>query len=260
MPTERRETRTESKYFGKILISESKLSDAGNLVYTVEIRDDLFNNDILKERLIDILEKIFQTYFNKLKVKFGQTVLVAALGNDKVTADSIGSAVSDRLIVTSHLYSDKKIASRFGNLATIKCGVSGTTGISSYDVLTSVSAKIRPSLIIAVDALACASTSRLAHTIQFSDRGIEPGGGVGNVQPKLDCASLGVPVLAVGVPLVMYVRKIIAELCPDSNAEFDDAAANLVVTGKEIDFQVKDFAYVLAESINRAVHRMNSTV
>lgn len=255
LPSDNRETRVEKKYFNKIIITQNRFPDTGATYYTMELKDELFNNDALKERVVKELCAILDSYLKKYGVRKNSKVLVAALGNEKVTADSLGCKVSDKLYVTSHLYSEKNIMSRFGNLMSFKCGVSGATGIASFDVLSAVSARVKPDLVIAVDTLACNATPRLAHTVQLTDSGIEPGGGVGNSKTKLTAQSLGVPILAIGVPLVVYVKKILAEYLSDMTVELDKTVSELVVTAKEIDFQIADFSFVIAESVNRAVHR-----
>lgn len=247
---------TEKKYFNRIEITKNYFPESDSSCYTFSVRNELFGDDRLKEKLIEELCRILNGFMQKYRIDKNSPILVAGLGNEHITADSLGGAVIDKLYVTSHLYSEKSVFERFGNLSGIKCGVSGTTGIASFDILSGVAERIRPSLIIAVDALACSSVSRLGKTIQISDAGIEPGGGVANPKPKLDRNSLGVPVIAVGVPLVVFAKKILAEYVSDNAAAVnaDEILSSLVVTAKEIDFQVADFSYVIAESLNRTVH------
>lgn len=255
LPSDNRETQVEKKYFNKIILTKNHFPETDFLYYTMEIKEDLFNNDALKERVVKELCALLEVYFKKYGIKKKSTVLVAGLGNEKVTADSLGCEVTNRLYVTSHLYAERNIMSRFGNLMCCKCGVSGTTGIASFDVLSAIANRVKPDIIIAVDTLACNATARLAHTIQITDSGIEPGGGVNNAKTKLTSSSLGVPVLAIGVPLVVYVKKILTEYLSDTVIDIDKTLAELVVTAKEIDFQISDFSHVIAESLNRTVHR-----
>lgn len=247
---------TENKYFNRIEITKNYFPETDSACYTLSVRKELFGDDRLKEKLTQELCRILSEFIKKYRIDKNSPILVAGLGNENITADSLGGAVLDKLYVTSHLYSEKSVFEKFGNLAGLKCGVSGTTGIASFDVLSGVAEKIRPSLIIAVDALACSSISRLGKTIQISDSGIEPGGGVANPKPRLDKSSLGVPVLAIGVPLVVYAKKILAEYLSDKSLPVftDETLSSLVVTAKEIDFQVSDFSCVIAESLNRTVH------
>lgn len=247
---------TENKYFNRIEIVKNRFPENDSTCYTLTVKKELFGDDALKEKTVEELSRIFSEFLKKYLPDKTSPILVAGLGNENITADSLGGKVVDRLYVTSHLYLEKSIFEKFGNLSGIKCGVSGTTGIASFDVLSGVAEKIRPSLIIAVDALACSSASRLGKTVQISDSGIEPGGGVANPKPKLDKNSLGVPVIAVGVPLVVYAKKILAEYLSDKavSVKPDGTLSSLVVTAKEIDFQVADYSYVISEALNRTVH------
>ncbi len=245
----------EKKYFNKLIVTKTDFEDE-KCCYTVELKEDLFNNDDAKERAINELSIILNRFLKKYNVDKSSAVLVAALGNDKVTADSLGCAVCDKLLVTSHLYSERNIRNRYGNLMSVKCGVSGTTGISSFDVLTSVVEKVKPAIVIAVDTLACGAVARLGHTVQISDNGIEPGGGVGNAQQRLNVNSLNVPVIAIGVPLVIYAKKILLEYLADKSTFSDKNIESLIVTAKEIDFQISDYSHIIAEAINRTVHKI----
>ena len=255
LPLKDRVSETHKKYFGKITVTKTFWAKK-YLVYDIKITEELFRNDLLKARIIKELRSIFEFFLEFYSIKREDIVLVAALGNEKICADSIGCAVCDKIVVTSHLYDDDFVKTRYGNLAAIKCGVSGNTGIESFDILTSIARETKPKIIFAIDALASNSVTRLSNTIQISDRGIEPGAGVGNAKRILNYDSLGCPVIAVGVPLVMYASKILAEFLPE-NATVDDKNINgLVVTAKEIDFLVSDFSAVIAEGINQAVHRL----
>lgn len=224
----------EKKYFNKIIVTKTDF-EGDKRCYTVELKEDLFNNDDAKERAINELAIILNGFLRKYNIDKSSAVLVAALGNDKVTADSLGCAVCDKLLVTSHLFSERNIRSRYGNLMSVKCGVSGTTGIASYDVLTSVVERVKPSIVIAVDTLACGAVARLGRVVQISDNGIEPGGGVGNAKQRLNANSLNVPVIAIGVPLVIYAKKILLEYLTDKSTFSDKNIENLIVTAKEID-------------------------
>lgn len=243
------------RYFSKIVLKETAAKDGD--YRSLYLTDDLFENERLKNRLSDEFAAVLSYYFKKYDVCRGDRILVAGLGNDKVTADSLGPAVCDRLLVTSHLYDQKSVSEKYGNLSAIKCGVSGTTGIESFSLLSAVVEKERPKILLVVDALACSRTGRLARVLQCSDAGIEPGGGVANAKPILSVSSLRLPVVAVGVPTVMYARKILAEFCAGDFTE-SEILKTLTVAAKEIDYQIRDYADVIASGINNAVHRAKS--
>ena len=248
--------RTEKKYFGKIVTTFSEGKKNGHSYITVSTKEDLFGNPDAQKRLSEEIKRSFSYYFRKLRVSEQAKVLVVCLGNEKITADSLGSKVAEKLIVTSHVYSKEGLKGRYGNLCALKCGVSGVTGIESYDMIVGTIRQIRPDMVVAVDTLACSSVSRLGCTVQFSDGGIEPGGGVGNAKKSLTHDTLKVPVLAVGVPLVIYASRILSEYSL-GKIKTDDAIKDLVVAAREIDFLCRDYADVIADAINGVVHNIS---
>ena len=239
------------KYFGKIVVTETATKNA--VYYSVALNDDLFADERLKTHASNEVRDVLQTFFDRYGIERGDKVLVAGLGNEKVTPDKLGCAVCDRLLVTAHLYKTPAVNARYGNLAAVKCGVSGATGVESNDLLRAVVSSEKPKIVLIIDALACGRTERLAKVVQCSDAGMEPGGGVDNAKPILRESSLGVPVVAIGVPTVMYARKILAEFCHGDFSE-SEALKTLTVAAKEIDYQIRDYADVIAEAINAAVH------
>lgn len=248
-------TAAEKRVSDNIILQKSQHKVSQNLYFTLKLGDELFHNDNFQEKIIQQTCGILHTFFQKYAVKRHSKVLVVGLGNDKVTADSLGAFVVDKLFISAHVYSKSNIFNKYGNLCAIKCGVSGTTGISSYQIIQSVVDTTKPNLVIAVDTLASNSTANLATTIQLTDSGIEPGGGVNNPQQKLNFASLGVPIIAIGVPLVIYAKKILLEHMASNNIKVQKDLLSMVVTAKEIDFLINDYSTVIAQSINRIVHR-----
>jgi spore protease len=244
-------TETEKKFFGKITLISGTNVKTGKNFYTVYSREDLFGNEEHKRRLTDEICAVLNKFFKKYSINPQSKILVAALGNEKITADSLGARVAEKLTVTSHLYDDFAIRTHYGNLCSVKCGVGGVTGIESFELLSSAVKAVKPDLIIAVDTLSCGKTERLGHTVQITDNGIEPGGGVDNPKKRLTEQSLGVPVIAVGVPFVIYVTTILSEY---GVSKTQNDLNDLVVTAKEIDFLAADYAEVIAKSINTVVH------
>lgn len=172
-------------------------------------------------------------------------ILIAALGNPDVTPDALGSLVAGNLLVTRHLKRLK--ASEFGFLrSTVLCrtGVLGTTGLESADQIRAFCDEIHPACVIAVDALAGSELSGLCRSVQICNTGIAPGSGVGNDRDALNEASLGVPVLAVGVPTVIDASSLAQE----------QELTDLFVTPRFIDSAVRSVARVLAYGINLALH------
>ena len=170
-------------------------------------------------------------------------VLVAALGNPNITPDALGPLAAESILVTRHLKHGNPLFSSFGNVALCRPGVLGTGGIESAAHIRALVSLIHPSLVIAVDALACRELDGLCRSVQISSTGIAPGSGVGNDRQQLDEASLGVPVISIGVPTV-------ADLSPSSS---------LLVTPRDIDVQVRTAAKLIAYAINFTLHPVLST-
>ncbi|MBQ8741368.1 MAG: GPR endopeptidase [Clostridia bacterium] len=171
--------------------------------------------------------------------------LVVGLGNTDITPDALGPFVADRVLATRHLGDALKHDLGLDDLKSVCClapNVLGKTGIESYDLITATTKKIKPDLIIAIDALAARDPSRLCRTIQLSDSGICPGAGVNNSRKELSKKTIGIPIIAVGIPTVI-----------DANSFFENTKTpieNMMVTPKEIDLLVEKSAQILARAIN----------
>lgn len=181
----------------------------------------------------------------------GELVLVAGLGNRFITSDALGPGTHRHVLVTRHLI--ERMPDQFGYLrpvASLAAEVLGNTGVESGEVVRSVCQTISPSCVIAVDALASRSMDRLCRTVQLSNVGIAPGSGVGNHRFALDQKSLGVPVIAVGVPTVVDAAALCADLTGVAPAE---RGRGLMVTPKDIDQQVSDLSRLLGYGISLAL-------
>lgn len=186
-------------------------------------------------------------------------VLVAGLGNRAITPDAVGPETVDSVMVTRHLR--EQLPEYFGSFRPVSAlcsGVLGTTGIESGSMVSAVAEKLRPELIVAVDALASRRTDRLCRTVQISDTGIIPGSGVGNSRQALSRDNLGVPVIALGVPTVVDAATLTLDLAARSGAELDPEAfgedGQMIVTPRDIDKNVKDISKLLGYSLNLALH------
>ena len=197
------------------------------------------------------------------RVGRGFSVLVVGLGNAELTADAVGPETVKRLCVTRHLRQSDTL--HFGTLglceiAALAPGVLGQTGLEAAEVVRGAVSSICPDLVVAVDALAARSPERLASTVQLSDTGIQPGSGVGNARRALTEETVGVPVLALGVPTVVESATLVAdalrragygELAPQLRQSLA-AGQNLLVTPKEIDVLVCAAALLLAQTLEKA--------
>lgn len=249
------DVKTQKYFSGKIVTVESSV-DGKYRVFTDEIKAELFDNRPFSEKLITVISSQIKFFLKKYRVSSSDLVLVGGIGNENLTADKLGCTVIDKLYATAHIYKDKRFHETIGNLASVKCGVSGVTGIESYLHLSALCNALRPKIIIVVDTLAANRLERLGSSVQLSDVGITPGKGVGNAKKEFSSASLSVPVIAIGVPLVISAEKIVAAYL-DKNDFVTAEKTNLTdlaVMAKDVDFLVKDFSGVIAESINRAVH------
>ena len=179
------------------------------------------------------------------EIQNAQSFLVACLGNRAITPDAVGPEVSDSLIVTRHLkQSMPQEFAALSSVAVLRTGVLGTTGIESAQSLKALCGLVQPDCVIAVDALASGELDRLCRNVQICDSGIAPGSGVGNDRAELNRESLGVPVIAVGVPTVIDA----AAFCDD------ESAAGLFVTPRNIDELVRSVSKLVAYGLNLALH------
>lgn len=241
----------KQKHFGKITLQTGENLTTHKQFFTLTSGVDLFNNPEQKRDLCTEISGCLRTLFKKYDVKIDSKILVVGLGNDKITADSLGCRVVDKIIVTSHAYNEMGVRTKFGNLCAIKSGVSGVTGIESFELITSAIKAVKPDLIIAVDTLSCGKSERLGCTVQLTDNGIEPGAGVNNAKKKLTIDSLKTPIVAIGVPFVIHVRTILGEY---DVKNIDEKLSHLIVTAKEIDFLIDDYSDVISDAINTVVH------
>ncbi len=171
------------------------------------------------------------------------TVLVAGLGNRLVTPDALGPETVRHLLVTAHLGLNS-----LRPVAAFAPGVQSMTGMDSTQLVRSAAQAAGASCILAVDALAASSPDRLARVVQVTDAGITPGSGVGNARDELTERALGIPVIAIGVPLVITGAAVREALGGRARC-FDD----LVMADTQIDVQVRRMAWLLARAVNFAL-------
>lgn len=160
------------------------------------------------KKVSDTLTLVLKKMLNLKKDSFG---LIVGLGNDKSTPDSLGPLVVNDIIVTNHLYILNQMSSAYSRVSAINPGVMGETGIETSDIIESVVNKIKPSYLIVIDSLASKSIERLNKTIQITDTGIHPGSGIGNKRKEISFETLGIPVIAIGVPTVVDATVIVSD-------------------------------------------------
>jgi len=245
---------------------------------TVEARGLRYKNAPLEEKVMKLLAEELSRV-----VDIGReaTVLVVGLGNWNITPDALGPRAVDKVVVTRHLQGmlSPELKGGVRSVCAIAPGVLGITGMETAEIVAGIVAKIRPDLVIAIDALAAASSHRVITTVQLTDTGINPGSGVGNKRFGLTQKMLGVPVIAIGVPTVVHASTIAMdtintlqehstfaryfksmENLSDQDRQtivrqvLPEALGDLMVTPKDVDRLIEDIATVVAGGINQALH------
>ena len=186
-------------------------------------------------------------------------VLIAGLGNRMITPDAIGPQTADHVIATRHLVAQSPaIFADWRPGSALAPGVLGQTGVETGEVICGVLDRVRPAAVIAVDALAAGRLSRLLRTVQLADTGITPGAGVGNARAALNKETLGVPVIAVGVPTVVdgatLAHEISSQLGQPACEALDDLSQPVMITTRDIDREVADISRMIGYAVNMALH------
>lgn len=229
----------------------------------------------------EVLTKELKTLLEK-HVQPKDDVLVVGLGNIYVTPDSLGPKVINEIDVTRHIltYMPNVLSEDTRPVSAVSPGVLGTTGIETLEIIKGIVENIKPKLLIVIDALASRSIERISSTIQLADTGITPGAGVGNTRKDLSMETLGIPVIALGIPTVVEAATIAADSLDlfinklQENAESNEFLNkfqeedkyemikevlapedfNFIVTPKEIDDLIENMKDVVARGINFAVN------
>lgn len=186
-------------------------------------------------------------------------ILVAGLGNRDITPDAIGPWTAEKVLATRHLRTelgenDDEFLRSLRSVSCLAGGVLGQTGVETAELIKAVCREIKPSAVVAVDALACSDVNRLGCTIQISDSGISPGSGVANSRKELSAATLGLPVVAVGIPTVVDMHTILRDFLSDMPKD----TPNMMVTPRDIDRLAERGSELIACGINLALQPMLS--
>jgi spore protease len=235
----------------------------------------------------DNLSKAFGKELSKIvNIKKDSVAMVVGLGNWNVTPDALGPRVISKLMVTRHLkkYIPDEIEEGINSVCAISPGVLGITGIETAEIVQGAVSKVKPDIMIVIDALASRKLERVATTIQIGDTGLSPGSGVGNKRMEFTKESMGIPVIAIGIPTVvdgatmandtldLIIDKLVEE-SKDNKELFkminsinkdekyvmirellNPYIGDLMVTPKEIDSLIDDAAKIIANGINIALH------
>jgi len=245
---------------------------------TIEAGGLRYKNTPLETKVMECLAK---ELVDMAQLAPNSTILVVGLGNWNITPDALGPRTVDKVVVTRHLQNmlSPELKGGVRSVCAIAPGVLGITGMETVEIISGLVSKIQPNLVIAIDALAAASSHRVITTVQLANAGISPGSGVGNKRFGLTMESLGVPVIAIGVPTVVHAstialdtlnamqeysafsryfksletltendrKTIVGQVLPES-------LGDLMVTPKEVDRLIEDVATIIAGGINRALH------
>lgn len=231
----------------------------GNYI-TMEIKDVTIIDEEEKQKIIEKLSKLIE----ELIVKYdNSSVLIVGLGNKSATPDAIGPETVEYVEITRHLkqYAPELLEENAREISAIAPGVLGTTGIETSEIVQSVTKKIKPGFVIVIDSLASQSIERVAKCIQLTDTGITPGSGVKNKRKGININTLGVPVIAIGLPTVVDMATItsdaISRIYKEQNVYNEVVKVldteNYMVTPKEIDVIVQKISEILASSLNVAL-------
>lgn len=262
---------------------EKKLGKNIGSYITIDMPPELTDKQTVYEEACRICAKELSALID---LKKDDTVLVIGLGNRNITADALGPETVKSVLVTRHLieYMPEEIDSRLRSVCAIAPGVLGQTGVETAEIVQSISKKLAPSLIIAIDALCSRRMDRVNSTIQITDTGITPGAGIGNSRLALDRETLNVPVIAIGVPTVVDAATIAGDTIEllleelklnagekkplykilkavseeDKNGLIKEVLTadygNFVVTPKEVDAVIEEISRIIANGINIALH------
>jgi len=300
---EAREMRGEAVIDG-VEVSEEEFADGAVKVTWVEVVNRkgakalgkpvgnyvTLESTAMKENDVDAHEEIAKILSQQLarlhKLDAKATILVVGLGNWNVTPDALGPKVVSKVLVTRHIreFLPESLADGVRAVSAISPGVMGLTGIETLEIVKGIAERIRPDLVIAVDALAARKTSRINATIQMSDTSVNPGAGVGNKRMKLDAENIGAPVIVIGVPTVVDAATLVNDTMECMLSQMLESAekgsdfyqmlqnlaeeerysliteilapysGNMFVTPKEVDAVIDRLSNIIANALNIALH------
>ena len=220
--------------------------------------------DNIKEEKSEQIINLFSNELRKIidkHAKKNDEILIVGLGNLYSTPDSLGAKVVENTEITRHIkiYLPNAIDKNIRSVSAITPGVLGTTGIETVEIVKGIVSNIKPQLILAIDSLCSKNIERINKSIQISDTGIVPGGGVGNRQEELSKETLGIPVIAIGIPTVLDAATIVIDTLNVCNINIEENEIvnkmklnnfNFIVTPKEIDSLIDSMSNIVSEGIN----------
>ena len=280
----------EEKIDDNILVSRVKITNEkgeeaigkrkGNYI-TVDVKNLKIANEEEIQKTSEVVTKELKALLAK-HVAEKDSILIVGLGNIYVTPDSLGPKVINEIDITRHLleYMPEVLDENTREVSAISPGVLGTTGIETMEILKGIVDNVKPKLVIIIDALASRNIERISSSVQLADTGIVPGAGVGNARKELTENTLGIPVIAIGIPTVVEAATIAADSLTlfikkaQENGESNDflnklqeedkykiikeilapEEYNFIVTPKEIDNLIEKMKDIVARGINFAIN------
>ena len=280
----------EEKIDDNILVSRVKITNEkgeeaigkkkGNYI-TVDVKNLKIANEEEIQKTSEVVTKELKTLLAK-HIAEKDSILVVGLGNIYVTPDALGPKVINEIDITRHLleYMPEVLDKNTREVSAISPGVLGTTGIETMEILKGIVDNVKPKLVIIIDALASRNIERISSSVQLADTGIVPGAGVGNARKELTENTLGIPVIAMGIPTVVEAATIAADSLTlfikkaQENGESNDflnklqeedkykiikeilapEEYNFIVTPKEIDNLIEKMKDIVARGINFAIN------
>lgn len=237
-------THKEKKYHDilveKTIVDEKsgeKINKKAGIYKTITFKD-ITDKDNYKE-VLTVLTKELENLYNEINIDNNATCLIIGLGNERSTPDALGPGVVDNILVTKHLFKLGEVEAGYRNTSILKPNVTGITGIETKSLINGVVNETKPDFLIVIDALAAKAISRVNKTIQITNTGISPGSGVGNSREEISKETLGIPVIAIGVPTIVDA----ATICYDT-----------------IQYMLKQFSYKIENQNNQKlkfVHTMS---
>mgnify|MGYP000284858890 FL=1 len=218
---------------------------------TVELDEFSYDTELLDDRMKSISNQIAS-----LLPKGDGTVLVAGIGNKDITPDALGPRCAEGIFSTRHITSElaEEIGlDRLNPVCSLATGVLGQTGIETGEIIKSVADSIKPKAVIVIDALAAAGLERLGRTVQITNTGITPGSGVGNKRAEISKNTIGVPVIAIGVPTVVDAVTLSKDMTGKTTVTESAEVQNMMVTPREIDVMIERASKLIALCVNCAL-------
>ncbi len=211
----------------------------------------------VKELATEAVAEALRRHTERALGHTASSLLIVGLGNASMTADALGPLAADKIHATRHIHlHDETMFRAFGcaQICVLRPGVSAQSGLDAADTVEGVCRFLKPEVLIVFDALAARCTDRLGRTIQLSDTGISPGSGVGNHRRPMNAQTLGIPVIAVGVPTVTDSRIFFSEEATRQGLRFreDEQALGMFVSPRGIDDIVETASDIIAEAVNRS--------